>query len=518
MSYCPKCEKTWPDQGVFCPQCGTALIRAADTPAPPAEQAAQPAPARPVRRRPGLNAIPEAPAEAAPPAASPEAPPEPAPLPPKDEKEPGAPVSAEKPDEDDGALWLGGRKPVIPVRRRNTSLKAQRMAAAAAANWDKSRKPWSPLAKKIAAWAGAGVASLLVMILILCLIGGQFSADAVARSYVHAMSRKDYGAMYRLSVLSNYRTVNERDFAVWAAGQVPEFSVYEVTSDRRGSGDSFTEYVSYRYVEDGTGYETSKSLRLVRQPGKRWLFFDSYKVVPEGSVGYCDFVVPVGTEAAVNGSVLRGGERTDGLQYYRSVALFPGEYTVTAVSPVFETQTSSVSVYAGNSGTYTVNPNLKLREEVIKDLSDRQRAFIQKLWDGVKAGIPAERMDFREIPEENRADTMRLYDSLLRSCSDAEGHILLADYTISEIAITGVRGTERNGWFEVSVQASCTVAAQRAVTELPGSGGAEDSGNDGRNTGDAAERDRLSTFVSAYQFTYRLADRDLRLYSVAGSY
>ncbi len=510
MSYCPKCQKSWTDGETVCPQCGGILNNEGTEANQSKESAAQAVPAqtaeaRPMRRRQGIGVGAKAKVEEAvaaePTASTNEAIQSPVTEQPAAEMQSVDLNVQEDNNEDDSftALWLGGRKPVIPVQRRNTSLKAQLLSAAAMESWSGDRKPWSPKAKKIAKWIGIGAASLLVLILIISLIGSQFSANSVAKSYIQAMSRKDYGAMYRLSVLSNYDTLNEKEYAVRVANTVPDFKVFEINTDSRRNSrnnDSLSAYVSYSYVDANTNYNSSRSLQLVKQPGKRWFFFDSYKVVPEDIVGYCSFNVPVGSEVTVNGKVLRGGERTDGMQYYRSVAFFPGEYEVTVKSPCFEDQTSNLTIYSNSNSNFSPANQIVLKDNIQKEIDSTQEKTIHTIWEGIKAGTPAEKMYFSEIPAENRADVERVYGSLLRNyVSNDDATSRLISFKINDIQIKDISGYDNNGWYEVRVRVNCSVDCTCKSKD-----GTEQSTN-------TDNRDLI--------FTYRVNNRNLKLNNIS---
>ena len=261
------------------------------------------------------------------------------------------------------------------------------------------------------------------------------SPQKIAMDYVGAIKDRNWATVYSYLDISGNGFLTEKNFENIQKKTNPlQIANYSVLSEKdengvsaKGNGSEkkttpasagLVKEVTIQYTAHGSASPMTEEVTLVKQPEKKWLFFDVWKVSSEGYITpEADVTVPSGMTVYLNdvklddkykaqagdgsadsqdsnGSVQNGssssqnsdGSGQNGTEQvkYAVKNIFSGPYTIKVVSPNTEDFQKPVDINTGaNSFTFD---QFTLKKEVLDSVTKQPEEIIQALYASALAG------------------------------------------------------------------------------------------------------------------------------------
>lgn len=264
------------------------------------------------------------------------------------------------------------------------------------------------------------IVALAVACAVLYNVARQMSSpEEYARNYFEAIQDKDWAKTYSFLGVTESDFINESNFAQMMGKSVGTEKIvnYSILNGKAakegnnksdGSGDQLksglTKAVTVQYTTQGDTEPQTLQVLLIKQPEKKFLFFDTWKVSPADYITpKLSVTVPYGTTAYLNNvkidekyktesnspsdsSDTSGNSADQGKQpvNYLIKNIFTGTYTLKVTSPYTEDYTQTIPAQ-GNDANAEIN-SLKLKQTVLDEVSKQPEEIIRNLYASALAG------------------------------------------------------------------------------------------------------------------------------------
>lgn len=243
--------------------------------------------------------------------------------------------------------------------------------------------------KKIEKWKLIFGVELVMIVLLLILAyknaGTYFGAGEVAERYFLANANGDWSRAYQMLELDESDFVKEKDYEKMAAkDSLPKITTYTVGEIDALSGKELGTTVDIRYRSKGDSMDSTYTVSLNKQPGKKFLLFDDWKVSTDDIIAK-DVTVRVPQDAKV---ILDGEKLSDSylskredeeehLDTYVVPQMFAGTHAVTVTMDGMKEDHGTLNTYNADSYTvYSLNPTEETMDKIIKTAGeDMQKVY-----------------------------------------------------------------------------------------------------------------------------------------------
>lgn len=206
---------------------------------------------------------------------------------------------------------------------------------------------------------------LIVVIAFFCVAGALSSPERLVKSYLECYIDQDYQKMYSYISVSENDFINQETFEKYMseasgldASRITNYNVSPLSmgmnSEDESTNRSSQLLKSYvvSYVIDGSNYEQSFVVNLVKQSGKNWLFFDKYKIALRDATrkDYTIFA-PSDLSVEVDGITIKGTPLKDSPNesYYTIDSIFGGNHTIKISGAMINEINDEVYIASDNS-------------------------------------------------------------------------------------------------------------------------------------------------------------------------
>ncbi len=204
------------------------------------------------------------------------------------------------------------------------------------------------------------IASLVLVICLVCLyyVGKTLADPArIVNSYVDAVSSGDYAKAYEyMDIEESEFTTKEIYEKVMQNQKTKEDSdILNYTIEEVGNESGLMRVYGVTYTKKGGTSTSYMDVTLMKQPGKKWLFFDDYKIAEDGLVAKeYTITAPDGAtvyvdDIKVEETYIREDEESQaGIKSYVIPSLFEGQHKIKVESPYAKEKIYDEEVYSGN--------------------------------------------------------------------------------------------------------------------------------------------------------------------------
>ncbi len=329
----------------------------------------------------------------------------------------------------------------------------------------KESKPMSKKSKLI--WTIVGAVAILS-----CLFYwvGKSASDPekVVTKYIDSISNENYAKAYEcMSIEGSEFTTKDMFIKIMEERtKTSSEKILNYTVREYPSTTPLMKTYTVSYTQPGNSYVDTMDVTLIKQPSKKWLFFDDYRIAESDLIVKDYYVtVPVGTEVyideiKVEDKYLVKYEDTDYAPTTTSYSIpyiFTGMHKVKVTSPITEAKEFDKFV---EPGTAIDIYSLKLTEEAKADACKIAEEFTEKV---ITSGIAKKSFDelssyFSErADKEDMADT---YENLTDRGIDEDG-TGVKSVTLSNMESRGYEDYEMGASYSVSVDYEYTYTSLR---------------------------------------------------------
>lgn len=290
-------------------------------------------------------------------------------------------------------------------------------------------------AHKLPVGIGGGV---LALIIILCVVASSLTNPKnVAERYFKAYRDSDWSSMYGLIALEDGALLTKEQFILSRNtlgidnSDIGSFTVAEYQSQSPntifGQSSSATTDDTYKkytvtYFRTGSNYPDTMTIKLIKQPGKKWLFFPDYRVEAEGLVTECSITAIEGSEVAIDGIKLTPTENDpdDHVDRYSIDYIFKGVHTVTVNHPQCKTLEETLDLSYGSDSLRCTT--LELKDDVSAALKDTAQQVVREFCIGASEQKPFEELNIKMTSDESYLETLKkIYQTYCQSFKDDRG-------------------------------------------------------------------------------------------------
>lgn len=277
----------------------------------------------------------------------------------------------------------------------------------------KARKPLKKSTKIVL----AAVAVAVVAGVVLFQVGKNLtSPEKAALDYFGELKSQDWNAAYQQLDIGDKGLLTEKNFEKVQKESAKDEKIVnyavstakltDIISNGQGTGtsskstDALTKRVTIQYTTRGSSSPKTQVLCLIKQPEKKWFFFDSWKISPE------DCVTPEVTVSAPSGITVffgdikldskyiskdKGSDSDDSESDNSTVTytvknVFSGNYTLKATSSDTEDLTQAADIDSSNCQFTFDLSNFKLKQEVTDAVAKQPEDVVKALYSAALAG------------------------------------------------------------------------------------------------------------------------------------
>lgn len=197
---------------------------------------------------------------------------------------------------------------------------------------------------------------ILILIIVFFVVASTLSSpERLVKSYFECYIDQDYQKMYSYLSVSENDFINQETFEKYMSENsgldASEITDYDVSSLDLGIYGNDRLY-EVSYVIDGSNYEESFIVNLVKQSGKQWLFFDKYKVDFQDAM-HKDYTIyaPSNLTVEVDGIAVKGTPVQDSPNesYYTIDSIFGGNHIIKISGAMINEINDEVYIASDNS-------------------------------------------------------------------------------------------------------------------------------------------------------------------------
>ena len=223
---------------------------------------------------------------------------------------------------------------------------------------------------------GRGVRKfILVELVVLALVGFGFytlsqvitNPKEIAYRYIVDVHNRNWNNLYNSLSLPKSEFIN-KEMLMKGNPSTDSMDVENYTiSDIEFSPDRHKASVTIDYNLPGVVNSSSTQVNLIKQAKKKYLIFDSWKIVPEFVVADYEVKVPTNSQVTLGGVALEPSlikDQNVEFTYYQIPMVFDGNYEVKVV---LESMEDSVQEVSTSNGLYSLN-KMVFDRDIQKDL------------------------------------------------------------------------------------------------------------------------------------------------------
>ena len=216
---------------------------------------------------------------------------------------------------------------------------------------------------------------ILIELVVLALVGFGFyklsevitNPEKIAYRYIVDVHNRNWNNLYNNLSLPSSDFIN-KEMLVKGNPSTDSMSVENYTiSDIEFSSDKRNAVVTIDYNLPGVLKSMSTEVNLIKQSKKKYLIFDSWKVVPEFVVADYEVKVPTNSQVTIGGVALYSNlikNQDAEFTYYEIPLIFDGKYEIKVVMDGMEDSVQEVNT---NNGLFSLN-KMPFNQEVQKSL------------------------------------------------------------------------------------------------------------------------------------------------------
>ena len=265
------------------------------------------------------------------------------------------------------------------------------------------------------------------------------SPEKVAGDYFAAIKSQNWDTVYSYLDVSGSGFLTEKNFVKIQKKADSDQSIanYSVLSEKQKTADDdnsvsseesgkdgktmpggLVEEVTVQYTTHGNASPETKVVSLIKQPEKKWLFFDTWKVSPADYITpEVDVTVPSGMTVSIDdvklddkykdqdGNNSSGAQNSDNSnqngdtsQKYTLKNIFSGKYTLKVVSPYTEDISKSVDISESNT-SFEFN-QFTLKKEVLDSVAKQPEEIIKALYASALSGKDYDSVSSYFVPDD----------------------------------------------------------------------------------------------------------------------
>lgn len=259
----------------------------------------------------------------------------------------------------------------------------------------------------------------------------QCTPEKAAMDYFGALESQNWNSAYQKLDVGNSEFLTEKNFeaAQKKTAEDEKITNYEVlpakqtdalTTGTSGKNTgSLSKDVTIQYLTKGSSSPKRQVFSLVKQPGKKWFLFDSWKigtdnlVTPEVTISApAEVTVSLGdiklsSKYLVKDKDSDSNDSGKALVTYSVKEIFSGNYTIKATSPNTEDYTHPVNVDESASEFMVSRGDLKLKQSILDSVAKQPGEIIKALYSSALAGKDFDSVSSYFVTDRNDQDTLR---------------------------------------------------------------------------------------------------------------
>lgn len=297
------------------------------------------------------------------------------------------------------------------------------------------------------------------------IIGDKCNPKNIAKEYIQAVVSNDADKIYQYFEIEGDKTfVSKKIFKELLKDEKSDIENFAVSNIKDGQGN-LSRLVSFTYTTKNSSSEKTGTITLKKQKGKKFFFFDNWKVDTGISASVVkDYTIKVPKDASITFAGVKVDKKykdedasTDTLDAYKLPQVFSRETNVKLqLSSGMELELDiTPSLYYSN---YTVNINRqslskKETEKITKTIKEAittiyNSGIERKSFDDIKSNFEKDDLDLTDFSEE--------YASFIEDLEDASNQLTSIDFT--DVELTDFRLNDDN-----ELQASVKVSYKYSI-------------------------------------------------------
>lgn len=299
----------------------------------------------------------------------------------------------------------------------------------------KEKKPINKksMSKKCKIILGIVIVLAILLIIFFCVFGSKYKPSKIAEEYFVALMNEDTDKLYQYLDVSNKDFTTKKIFKKVYDVEDEEILNYSVQSETK-SADGLSTTVTINYTLKGDSKVSTENIYLVKEKGKKLLFFDNWQISDRNSmvVEDAEFRAPKGSTITIEGikvdkKYLKNSSSSS-YDNYVIPQMFVGDYDITVNLKNGIILKDDVKI----SGSGTTNlTNLEVDESIEKNLEKSLPNIIDTLY---KSAI--DKKSFDDIKENYKYGEADL-DGFKNAYEDFSDYISdsLTKFTVKEVDI-----------------------------------------------------------------------------------
>lgn len=292
--------------------------------------------------------------------------------------------------------------------------------------------------KKVKNWviilAGEVLLSVVLLFSFFQKLTGMFSAENTAEHYFVALANGEWEEAYSMLELEEGEFTSCKAYDICCENNsLPFITSYSIQKENQVG--TLGKDVTVLYRERGTSSDTVYNISLNKQPEKKYIFFENWKVSAEDFLSKdVPVTVPHGAVVSIDGISL--GETylsavENSLDFYFIPVMFAGKHQIVVSMQGMETVKE---VFDTNLNGYSLE-KMQISPNILKKLLEQAEKDLQRIYTAAIQGTPFNKISELFVTDgEKAAEIESSYISLLKELADKEYH------QIEALDLTSVAG------------------------------------------------------------------------------
>lgn len=256
------------------------------------------------------------------------------------------------------------------------------------------------------------VVGILLLVIGLAWVAGSTltNPERIVRKYYENMSLQKYDEAYKYIDVEDSEFMT-KDMFVEAMENTADEKMLNFTLQEASENNSLVKKFIITYTRKGGVFTSNSEVFLMKQPSKKWLLFDDYKIVSDKIAKSYSITIPSGAEIYIDDiKVDEKYTENDAInKKYRIPSIFKGMHEIKVSAPFGKEKTFDVQVIKdGCEDKFGIELTDQAQKEVSECAKDFLKAFVAAAMD--KTSLEESNLDFS-----NNADmesVQKSYNSL----------------------------------------------------------------------------------------------------------